>query len=132
MTQPLALVVYEKLLPGTQLVNRLQDQNYRVLAVTDAESLTACAEQEKPLFVLADLGSSRNNVCGAISRLRQNPATNHIPVIAFAPDDAADLQAAAREAGATLVASEAAILNHLSQFLEQAFFLAAHRLTRIF
>ena len=120
MTQPLALVVYEKLLPGSQLVNRLQDMKYRVCAVTDAESLTACAEQEKPLLVLADLASSRNNVCGAISRLRQNPATQHIPVVAFAADDAADLHAAAREAGATLVASEAAILNHLPQFLEQA------------
>jgi len=27
MTQPLALVFYEKLLPGSQLVNRLQDLN---------------------------------------------------------------------------------------------------------
>ena len=41
MTQPLALVVYEKLLPGTQLVNRLQDLHYRVQAVTDADTLFA-------------------------------------------------------------------------------------------
>ena len=37
MTQPLALVLYEKLLPGSQLVNRLQDLNYRVQAIADAE-----------------------------------------------------------------------------------------------
>jgi CheY-like chemotaxis protein len=120
MTQPLALVVYEKLLPGTQLVNRLQDLNYRVLAVTDADTLAACALQEKPMLVLVDLTSTRQNVCAAIGRLRQTPGSNHIPVIAFGPEDAADLQKSALEAGAVLAASEAAILNHLPQFLERA------------
>ena len=38
MTQPLALVLYEKLLPGSQLVNRLQDLNYRVQTIADAAS----------------------------------------------------------------------------------------------
>jgi hypothetical protein len=28
MTQPLALVYYEKLMPGSQLVNKLRDLNY--------------------------------------------------------------------------------------------------------
>ena len=120
MTQPLALVLYEKLLPGSQLVNRLQDLKYRVQTVTDPDALVACAQQERPMLVLADLVSTRNNVCGAIGNLRQNPDTQHIPVIAFAPDHAEDLQAAARTAGAALVASETAVLNHLPQLLEQA------------
>jgi len=120
MTQPLALVLYEKLLPGTQLVNRLHDLKYRVQTVTDPDALVACAQQEKPMLVLADLVSTRNTVCGAIGNLRQNPETQHIPVIAFAPEEATDLQTAARTAGAALVASETAILSHLSHFLEQA------------
>ena len=120
MTQPLALVVYEKLLPGTQLVNRLQDLHYRVQTVTDADTLTACARQETPMLVLADLTSTRQNVCAAIGQLRQTPGTNHIPVIAFGPEGAADLQQAALAAGAALATSEAAILNHLPELLEQA------------
>src|SRR5262245_49139849 len=39
MTEPLALVVYEKLLPGSQLVNRLQDLKYRVQTVADPTQL---------------------------------------------------------------------------------------------
>ena len=120
MTQPLALVLYEKLLPGTQLVNRLQDMKYRVRAVTDAGTLLACARQEKPMVLLADVVSTRDDICAAIGRLKQDRETQHIPVIAFAPDDSVELQAAARKAGATLVVSEAAVLNHLSQFLDQA------------
>ncbi len=120
MTQPLALVVYEKLLPGSQLVNRLQDLNYRVQAIADAEKLVECAEQAKPMLVLADLESTRNNVCAALARLKQNAATQHLPVIAFSGDSAGELQAAARAAGVTLLVSEAAILSQLAECLDQA------------
>jgi CheY-like chemotaxis protein len=120
MTQPLALVLYEKLLPGSQLVNRLQDLNYRVQTIADAGKLVECAEQAKPMLVLADLESGASSVCAALARLKQNASTKHLPVIAFSRDDAAELQKAARAAGVTLVVSEAAILTHLPQFLEQA------------
>ena len=78
MTQPLALVVYEKLLPGTQVVNRLQDLNYRVQTVTDAETLVACAQAETPMLVVADLTSTHQDICALIARLRQNPSTSQI------------------------------------------------------
>ncbi len=120
MTQPLALVLYEKLLPGSQLVNRLQDMNYRVQAITDAGRLVECAEQAKPMLVLADLESTQNNVTAALARLKQNPSTQHLPIIAFSREDAAELQSSAKTAGATLLVSEAAILNHLPQLLDQA------------
>jgi len=120
MTQPLALVLYERLLPGTQVVNRLQDLGYRVLAVNGVEPLLDSATRETPMLVVADLVARRINVPEAISQLRLNPATNHIPVIAFGDEKDASLQSTARDAGATLVVSEAAILSHLEQFLEQA------------
>jgi PleD family two-component response regulator len=120
MTQPLALVLYEELLPGSQLVNRLQDAGYRVQTVPAADALVASAEQEKPMIVLADLASTRVKVPEVIGQLRQNTATSHIPVIAFADEKEAELQTAARDAGATLVVNDAAILTHLQQFLEEA------------
>ncbi len=120
MTQPLALVFYEKLLPGTQLVNRLQDLGYRVQVVTGIEPMMDTALREKPMLVVADLVARRMKISDAIARLRQDPATNHLPIIAFADEKEAALQSAARAAGATLVVSEAAILTHLEQFLDQA------------
>ena len=120
MTKPLALVVYEKLLPGSQLVNKLQDLNYRVYTIAEAEALVDYAQQKKPLLVLVDLASSLTNVSVAIAKLKQNPDTKHIPVIAFAGEQEADLQETARQAGATLVVHETAITTHLPQFLEQA------------
>jgi PleD family two-component response regulator len=118
MTKPLALVVYEKLLPGTQLVNRLQDLNYRVQTLTDPGKLVECAEEAKPMLVLADLECT--HMCAAITRLKQTASTQHLPVIAFSNEKATDLQATARTAGVTLVVSDTALLTHLPQFLEQA------------
>ena len=70
--------------------------------------------------MLADLESTRDNVCTVLARLRQNAATKHLPVIAFSPEAATELQAAAQAIGVTLVVGETAILNHLPQILEQA------------
>jgi len=120
MTQPLALVFYEKLLPGSQLVNRLQDLNYRVQTVNDLPALLTSAQSEGPMLAVVDLESKRGDVCQAIAALRADPATEHIPIIAYAGEQATALQAAAQTAGATLVVSEAAIANYLPQLLNQA------------
>jgi PleD family two-component response regulator len=120
MTQPLALVFYDRLLPGSQLVNRLQDLHYRVETLSDAGKLVECAEQSKPMLVLADLDSSRMDILTAISRLKQHAATRHLPVIGFGSDNTPDIQGTAQAAGVTLLVSESAILSHLRECLEQA------------
>jgi CheY-like chemotaxis protein len=120
MTQPLALVLYERILPGSQVVNRLQDLNYRVQTLTDARLLTQCAEQAKPLVVLADLEPGHGEVVSSIKQLLQNPATKHLPVIGFGAERASEVQTAAQEAGVRLLVGDTAILNHLPECLDQA------------
>jgi len=120
MTQPLALVLYERLLPGSQLVNRLQDLQYRVQTLSEPARLVETAEECKPLLVFADLQPPQSKVCDAISRLRSNGSTKHLPVIAFGAEDASTLQKQAQDSGATLLVGETALLTHLPQFLDQA------------
>jgi CheY-like chemotaxis protein len=118
VTQPLALVLYEDLMPGSQLVNRLQDLNYRVQALSDAGQLNDFAQKGGPMVVFADLVGKE--IGAAIARLKQNRETAHIPIIAFADDNEAQLQDAARQAGANLVVTDGAVLAHLPQLIEQA------------
>ena len=120
MTEPLAILFYEKLIPGSQLTSRLQDLRYRVRIVNDAEMLPQCAEESQAMIVVADLASQPSQICSAITRLRQNANTAHIPVIGFAPDDRPELQETGREAGATLAVTDAAVTHYLPQLLEQA------------
>jgi CheY-like chemotaxis protein len=119
MTQPLAIVFYEKLLPGTQLVNRLQDQNYRVQAVNDPAVLLETVQRELPMLLLTDL-VSRADIVQVIADLKAGEATTHIPVIAFAEEKALDLLAAAQKAGAALAVSDVALMSYLPQLLNQA------------
>jgi CheY-like chemotaxis protein len=120
MKRPLALLLYEKLLPGGQLVNRLQDLGYRVQPVPAPADLVPTAEREKPLLAFVDLEPRYERTCEAISSLRKNTATSHVPVIAFATAQNTDAHETARRAGATLVVNDSALLVHLSQFLDQA------------
>ena len=120
MPQPLAIVLYSKLLPGSQLVNRLQDLSYRVQAVSDPAGLAKCAESAGPMLVLADLLPDVAGVCAAISSLKANPATQHIPVVAFVTEMAAETESLARESGATLTTTDSALLSHLPEMLQQA------------
>jgi CheY-like chemotaxis protein len=118
--KPLALLLYEKLMPGSLLINRLQDFNYRVQTVSDVTQLATIAGTEGPMLILADMDCSSGDVGVAISHLRKNPATAHIPVIAFADDGVEKLAASAQLAGAKLVVTSSAIVAHLPQLLGQA------------
>ena len=120
MTTPLALAFYENLLPGSQLVNGLQDLGYRVQTISDLQTLVLQSLQEKPMVVVADLAASNGDVCAAIRELKRNPETKHIPIIAFTDLKNEKLQAVATAAGATIVAGRDAILDHLPQLLDQA------------
>lgn len=72
------------------------------------------------MLIFADLEFSQTDVCAVITGLRQNSETAHIPILAFADETAENLQAAARQAGATVVVSNTALLSHLPHLLEQA------------
>jgi len=120
MTQPLALVFYEKLLPGTQLSNRLQDLGYRVTPVGDVDSLLKQAAESHPMLVIADLLAKKSQVALTIKALRENPATRHLPIIGYCGDKEDRLKKEALSAGANFVVDESVLLNHLPQFLEQA------------
>src|SRR3989442_6976719 len=112
MKQPLALLFYESLLPGSQLGSKLQDLGYRVQSVSDPRRLQECAIREKPIVILVDLFSQTTNVCIEIKGLKFNPATDHIPVIPFTVQNDLELQNAAANAAATRLAENVALLAH--------------------
>ena len=118
MVEPLALVIYPRILPGSQLVNRLQELNYRVETISHRENLVEKVQSSKPLIVIIDLDSDAKSTLAAIRELRENASTSHIAIIGVTGKDLSGSEKV--EAGPSLVVSESAILNHLSQCLERA------------
>ena len=118
--KPLALVFYERLLPGSQLANRLTDLGYRVQTLEEAALIVETARQQRPIVLLMDLMTRRANICDLIKEVRRNEETSHLPIIGFAAQSNAPIQDEAVKAGATLVAIDDALLPQLPHLLEQA------------
>ena len=118
--QPLALLLFERLRPGSQLVNRLQDLGYRVTAVAGPAALVESCIREKPILLVADVREGDALACSALLQLSQNTETAHIPVIATVPAKSPATEEAVRHAGVKLVVHDTVILAHLEQFIDQA------------
>ena len=119
MTKPLALVCYERLLPGSQLVNRLQDLGYRVLSIADASLLHPSALQDKPMFAFIDLKMNKGDVFTAIKTVRADSVTGHIPILGFSGNKEKSAPTKALDAGANFVAQDDALLQQLPHLIEQ-------------
>ena len=120
MTTPLALVYYERLMPGTQLVNRLQDLGYRVHTLTEPSLLIETARREGPIVAIVDLVTDRANICLMIKEMKEDEGTSHIPVIGFAAQKDQKLHSEAVRCGATLVPYDDGLLPQLPHLLEHA------------
>ena len=120
MTKPLALLLHEKLIPGSQLVSRFEERDYRVSVIAEPAQLHPTALQEQPMLVVADLTNRRGDVLAAIQALRATEATVHVPVLAYSPREDEKLRETAARAGVTVLATDATILPHLAHFIEHA------------
>ena len=120
MMKPLALIFYERLLPGSQLGNRLTDMGYRVQVLEEASLISQSAREQMPIILLVDLVTKRASICEIIKEVRRNETTSHLPIIGFAPQTNTKVHDEAVKAGATLVAADDALLPQLPHLLEQA------------
>lgn len=120
MSEPLALVLGQRGVIGTQLSQRLEALRYRVKVIANPAELAAIAGQEHAMIALVDVEGFAPDVLAAVSELHSAATTAHIPIIAFARelDDATQAQLTAR--GAAIAVTEAAVLEHLPQLLNRA------------
>lgn len=118
MVRPIAIVVYKRVLPGSQLVQALEKLSYSVKVAPDPEVLPAWVKEHPPLVVMADLEC--RGIYDAVEQLSADAETKHVPIVGFAPDVRPDLQNRAQKAGVALTIPDAVIDKHLKQFLDQA------------
>lgn len=120
LVKPLALLLHEKLMPGSQLVSKFEALDFRVATIMEPAELAPSALKQMPMLVVADLTSRRGDVLGAIGDMLRQEATSHVPVIAYTGREDEKLRDAALRAGVRILATDATILPHLPQFVEHA------------
>ena len=119
MTEPLALVFYEKLLPGQQIVNRLQDLGYRVQTLNNPVLLKEEVQNLKPMLLIVEFPPNGSAVDEAIQSIKQTPETAHVAILAYVSAEQTGLRDIAHLSGADLIASETELLDQLPQLLDQ-------------
>ena len=101
----------------------LRDAGYTVLSATDGPSGIAAATITQPDLILMDLSLPRLDGWEATRRLKADPATRDIPVIAFTAHVLQDDEARAREVGCAAVIAKPfeidALLDQIAAFLDQ-------------
>ena len=103
---PLVLVVDDS--PDTRLVysDYLEDCGFRVLTAEDGEEAVRVAKNEWPAAIVMDLAMPNVDGCEAIRRLRADPMTADIPIVAVSAYAFGREPMKAREAGADLCLSK--------------------------
>lgn len=119
MTKPVALAYFGNLVLGNQLETRLESLGYHVSVAPDASLLPERAEKETPLLIIVEVPPDSAALVNSISSIRALPNTRHIPILAYAGSNATRGLAAAREAGANMVASDKNIVPQLPFLLDQ-------------
>ena len=123
MTSPLALIFYESLLTGNQLVNRLQDLGYRVVVVTDLGRLAEQAAEVKPLVCVVEFGALADRACAAVRSLHAAAPTTHVPVLGLynftGKKTDRTIADSAQAAGVTLLANERGFVAQLPELLQR-------------
>lgn len=118
--KPLALLLHEKLMPGSQLVSKFETLDFRVATIAEPAELAPSAARLMPMLVVADLTSRRGDVLSAIAEMLRQEATAHVPVIAYMGREDEKVREAALQTGVKILATDATIVPHLPQFVEHA------------
>lgn len=118
MTEPLALVSYQNLIPGSQLPTRLRDSGYRVEIVSDRALLGLRIREQRPLVLLLEITSAEDPGLETLRHLKQDPTCSHLPVLAFCGNEA-ELGQRVMEAGADLCARSGLLIAQLPALLQR-------------
>ncbi len=106
------------LMAGARIRGAAQATGTTVKLVRGGEELLASAAAEAPRLVVVDL-EARGDPASVIARLKADPATAAIPVLAYAPHVREDAIAAARAAGAERVLPRGAFVRDLPRLLAE-------------
>ncbi len=104
------------LMSGARMRGAAEATGTTLRLVRSGEELLRVAAAESPRLIVVDL-EARGDPAAAIARLKADPATAAVPVLAFAPHVREDAIAAARAAGAERVLARGAFIRDLPRLL---------------
>lgn len=87
------------------------------LALADEDAFWAALQEETPAVIFVDVGVMTLDAPALIEKLKQNPSTRSIPIVAFGNSLRADLLQDAKEMGADLILPKSAFQQQLPEMI---------------
>jgi CheY-like chemotaxis protein len=94
-----------------------RNESKACLCLAEEEPLLSALQETTPEVFFLEIGFSAFDGAEIIQRLKRNPSTRKIPIVAFGNGLRADLLQDAKEAGADLVLVKAAFREQLPQII---------------
>ncbi len=116
---PLALVVADMMF-GARARAALEQMGWRSTVLTRPEAALAEARANRPTLLLLELGAGNAARLELLRTLRADPALADLPVLAFGSHMARAALTSARDAGATMVVSNGALVARFEQYVTKA------------
>jgi DNA-binding response OmpR family regulator len=98
--EPTILLIDDEPLITEVVRGHVTDRGFHFQAAPNGEEGLRLAASEPPDLILLDLRMPGLNGCEVLARLKQNPATNHLPVLFFSACDALEEKLRAFQLGA--------------------------------
>jgi len=111
---PLILAVVQEMLSQELIENSAKAESVDCLVVSDEDVLLAALQEGTPEVLLMDMGISSLDGPSLIQKIKQNPSTRRIPIVAFGNSLRADLLQDAKEMGADLVLPKSAFREQIA------------------
>ncbi len=99
------------------IVKASQEANVECLFAVEEDTLLISLQEETPFLLFIDIGLSSLDGPSLIQKLKQNPATRSIPIVAFGNSLRSDLLQDAKEMGADLVLPKSAFREQLPKII---------------
>jgi len=110
----LIIIVLNEIVFQSLLEQAARGEHQDCLAVAEEEALFAALQEGTPDVIFIDMGIATLDGPSLIQKLKQNPSTRGIPLIAFGGSLRADLLQDAREMGADKALSKSAFREQLT------------------
>lgn len=119
-SQPVCIVLHDRLMPGSAIANRLVDRGWKVHTHPGVDGILDRLRHRRPMLLVVQLDLRGGDVCRLIEEMRADVELAHIAVLAYGPVANIRQRDEAIAAGAQVVAADSSILDQLPSLIETA------------
>ncbi len=111
------MAVVQEVLSQEMIEKAAENESVECLCLVEEETLLAALQEETPDVIFIEIGLAALDGPSLVQKLKENPSTRKIHIVAFGNSLRADLLQDARELGADLVLPKSAFREQIASLI---------------